>query len=88
MPPEEVAEKTLEATYVDDPTQNVPLNWPQSGRIEFRNVTIRYDEDGPDILKDVSLIFDAGERIAIVGRTGSGKSTVQASASISTFLNV
>jgi ABC-type multidrug transport system fused ATPase/permease subunit len=39
-------------------------------------VTIRYDQDGPDILKDVSLKFEAGERVAVVGRTGSGKSTL------------
>ncbi len=54
----------------------IPKNWPLSGSVELRNVTIRYQPDGPDILKDVNLKFDAGERVAIVGRTGSGKSTV------------
>ncbi|KAK3390387.1 hypothetical protein B0H63DRAFT_113119 [Podospora didyma] len=53
-----------------------PPHWPQTGSIEFRNVTIRYDKDGADILKNVSLKFKAGERVAIVGRTGSGKSTL------------
>ncbi|ROW09475.1 hypothetical protein VMCG_02441 [Cytospora schulzeri] len=56
--------------------ENLPTDWPRSGTIEFRNVTIRYDPDGPDILKDINLSFAAGERIAIVGRTGSGKSTL------------
>jgi ABC-type bacteriocin/lantibiotic exporter with double-glycine peptidase domain len=56
----------------DRPTND----WPQTGSVEFRNVTIRYDPQGPDILKDVNLSFAAGERVAIVGRTGSGKSTV------------
>lgn len=51
-------------------------SWPATGSIEFRNVTIRYDQDGPDILKDVNLKFKAGERVAVVGRTGSGKSTL------------
>ncbi|KAJ4390767.1 hypothetical protein N0V93_004365 [Gnomoniopsis smithogilvyi] len=55
---------------------SIPKNWPQTGAIEFRNVTIRYDPNGPDILKDVNLSFSAGERIAVVGRTGSGKSTL------------
>ena len=50
-------------------------DWPRTGSVEFRNVTIRYDPDGPDILKDVNLRLEAGERVAVVGRTGSGKST-------------
>lgn len=54
----------------------VPKSWPTTGEIEFRNVTIRYDPDGPDVLTDVNLKFKAGERVAVVGRTGSGKSTV------------
>ncbi|KAH7328050.1 P-loop containing nucleoside triphosphate hydrolase protein [Stachybotrys elegans] len=62
--------------YVDDESQVIPSDWPRSGDIEFRNVTIRYDMDGPDILTDVNLKFKAGERVAVVGRTGSGKSTL------------
>lgn len=53
----------------------IPNGWPQSGEIEFRNVTVRY-EDGPNILTDINLKFKAGERVAIIGRTGSGKTTV------------
>ncbi len=56
----------------------MPPNWPATGSIEFRNVTVRYDSDGPDILKNINLRFNAGERVAVVGRTGSGKSTVSA----------
>ncbi|KAK5628524.1 hypothetical protein RRF57_004239 [Xylaria bambusicola] len=62
--------------YSDDPSVVLPKNWPRSGEIEFRNVTIKYDEDGPEILKNVNLKFAAGERVAVVGRTGSGKSTL------------
>ncbi|POR32275.1 ATP-binding cassette transporter abc4 [Tolypocladium paradoxum] len=65
-----------EGEYADDETKVIPKNWPSSGQIEFRNVTIRYDADGPDILTDVNLKFKAGERVAVVGRTGSGKSTL------------
>ncbi|PNY30047.1 ATP-binding cassette transporter abc4 [Tolypocladium capitatum] len=65
-----------EGGYADDETRVIPKNWPRSGEIEFRNVTVRYDADGPDILSDVNLKFRAGERVAVVGRTGSGKSTL------------
>jgi ABC-type bacteriocin/lantibiotic exporter with double-glycine peptidase domain len=54
----------------------VPAGWPRTGAVEFRNVTVRYDVDGQDILKDINLTFEAGERVAVIGRTGSGKSTV------------
>ena len=51
--------------------------WPTSGRVEFRHVTARYNIDkGPDVLQDVSFSTQRGERIALVGRTGSGKSTL------------
>lgn len=66
-----------EGEYADDETHVIPKKWPHSGEVEFRNVTIRYDPDGPNILTDVNLKFKAGERVAVVGRTGSGKSTVR-----------
>ncbi|KOS17961.1 ATP-binding cassette transporter abc4 [Escovopsis weberi] len=65
-----------EGEYADDETRTIPKAWPLSGEIEFRNVTIRYDENGPNILTNVNLKFKAGERVAVVGRTGSGKSTL------------
>lgn len=57
----------------------MPADWPRSGEVEFRDVTIKYDPDGPEILKNINLKFAAGERVAVVGRTGSGKSTVSIS---------
>lgn len=53
-----------------------PASWPCSGTIEFRNVTARYAPDGPDILKNITFTLRSGERVAVVGRTGSGKSTL------------
>ncbi|KAF5691416.1 ATP-binding protein cassette (ABC) transporter [Fusarium circinatum] len=78
LEPEEKDDKTYpeEGEYTDDPCHVIPQNWPRSGEIEFRNVTIRYDPDGSDILTGINLKFKAGERVAIIGRTGSGKSTL------------
>ena len=47
-----------------------------TGSIELSHVTFRYDDDTPDVLKDLSLKIHAGEYIAVVGRTGCGKSTL------------
>ncbi len=46
-----------------------------AGRIEFDHVSFAYG-DGPDILADFDAVIEPGETVAIVGRTGSGKSTV------------
>ncbi|KAF5861943.1 hypothetical protein ETB97_012342 [Aspergillus alliaceus] len=54
----------------------IPASWPTSGRVEFHNVSARYQEDGPDVLRNVSFVANPGERIGLVGRTGSGKSTL------------
>ena len=44
--------------------------------ITFENVSFRYTEDTPDVLKNVSFSLKRGNRIALVGTTGSGKSTI------------
>ena len=47
-----------------------------SGAIELNNVTFRYREDMPAILDDLSLRIRPGQYVAIVGKTGCGKSTL------------
>ncbi|XP_020289981.1 multidrug resistance-associated protein 5-like isoform X2 [Pseudomyrmex gracilis] len=51
-------------------------NWPSRGKIEFKAVQLRYREELPLVLVDVSFSIKAGEKIGIVGRTGSGKSSL------------
>lgn len=46
------------------------------GRIAFSNVSYRYEADGPDVLYDIDFEIPAGSTLAIVGRTGAGKSTL------------
>ncbi len=49
---------------------------PITGRIEFRNLTFRYHPDREPVLRDIDLTIEAGQTVAFVGRTGSGKSTL------------
>ncbi|HOW27323.1 MAG TPA: NHLP bacteriocin export ABC transporter permease/ATPase subunit [Elusimicrobiota bacterium] len=46
------------------------------GRIDMNHVTFRYKPDGPKILDDVSFSVKPGEFVALVGQSGSGKSTI------------
>jgi ABC-type multidrug transport system fused ATPase/permease subunit len=53
----------------------MPTPLPTGGAIEVDRASFRYG-DGPLVLRDVSLRIEAGERLAVVGPTGAGKSTV------------
>ncbi len=46
------------------------------GDVRFRSVTFRYTPDGPPVLEGFDLHLPPGQTVALVGRTGSGKSTV------------
>ena len=49
---------------------------PINGAIEFRNLTFRYHQNDEPVLKNINLKIAAGQTVAFVGRTGSGKSTI------------
>ncbi|XP_033614350.1 multidrug resistance-associated protein 1 isoform X4 [Fukomys damarensis] len=53
-----------------------PSNWPQVGRVEFRDYSLRYREDLDLVLKHINFIIEGGEKVGIVGRTGAGKSSL------------
>lgn len=46
------------------------------GKVEFKNVSLTYDDTNIEALKDVSFTVEKGETIAILGKTGSGKSSI------------
>jgi ATP-binding cassette, subfamily B, multidrug efflux pump len=72
--------KRMNAIWAIQPTikdaDDVKTQPAIEGKIEFRNLTFRYNSEDRPILKDVNLTIEAGQTVALVGRTGSGKSTL------------
>ncbi|KAG2719367.1 hypothetical protein I3843_03G254600 [Carya illinoinensis] len=53
-----------------------PASWPENGTIEMIDLKVRYKENLPTVLHGITCTFPGGKNIGIVGRTGSGKSTL------------
>ncbi|KAF1002288.1 putative ABC transporter C family member 15 [Apium graveolens] len=53
-----------------------PSNWPETGTIRFKNLQIRYAEHLPSVLKNITCTIPGKKKVGVVGRTGSGKSTL------------
>ena len=51
-------------------------NWPEQGKIEFKNLSLQYRPETPLVLKNLTFNVKQGDKIGIVGRTGAGKSTI------------
>lgn len=75
-------ERLHEYAYWDEHEESfdkpAPKNksWPQSGRIEAKNLSVRYRKGLPLVISDLSFVIESGQKVGIVGRTGSGKSTL------------
>ncbi|KAH7024619.1 uncharacterized protein B0I36DRAFT_366548 [Microdochium trichocladiopsis] len=78
-PPGTMDQHAAESSLLPATELGLDNTWPRQGRIELRNVSASYSGD-PEalVLKDVSLSIKAREKVALVGRTGSGKSSLVA----------
>ncbi|XP_043864283.1 ATP-binding cassette sub-family C member 4 isoform X2 [Drosophila mojavensis] len=75
-------ERVLEYTELEqeqsphsDSNELSPL-WPQHGKIEFRDMSLRYDPNGLAVLNHLNLVIEPGWKVGVVGRTGAGKSSL------------
>ncbi|KAK9101118.1 hypothetical protein Scep_024548 [Stephania cephalantha] len=59
---------------VDD--KRPPPAWPSKGRIDLQDLKIKYRPNAPLVLKGITCTFKEGTRVGVVGRTGSGKTTL------------
>ncbi|KAF9038074.1 hypothetical protein BJ165DRAFT_1604107 [Panaeolus papilionaceus] len=53
-----------------------PAAWPTSGDLRVENLSARYSKNGPLVLHNLSFHIQSGQRVGVVGRTGSGKSSL------------
>lgn len=63
-PPHEIAERKPQAP------------WPSEGRVQIKDVFLKYRPELPDVLRGLTMDVAPGEKIGIVGRTGAGKSSI------------
>ncbi|RDW83780.1 Multidrug transporter (ABC) [Aspergillus mulundensis] len=70
--------ETPREVQVGEPHSPSP-GWPQRGLIQFKGVTASYGFTSPPVLNDVTITVQPGEKLAICGRTGCGKSSLVSS---------
>ena len=72
---ERILETLSEQEDIKDASDAYPLP-PVSGQVDFNHVDFLYDEEKGYVLKDLNLHIKPGERVALVGQTGVGKTTI------------
>ena len=71
-----MSELPQESSMATDEKNRPPEDWPAKGKLEFRDVALRYRPGLPLALNGLSFTIEAGQRCGVVGRTGAGKSSI------------
>lgn len=67
---------TVAAASAGGKAETLPEGWPRTGGIDIHNLYMKYRTDTPMVLKGLNVSIKGGERVGVVGRTGSGKSSL------------
>ncbi|XP_055676614.1 ATP-binding cassette sub-family C member 4-like [Lutzomyia longipalpis] len=69
--------KYCNAEQEEDPPkpEKIRRTWPECGRIVYKEMSLSYEENGEDVIKNISFNFGAREKVGIVGESGAGKSS-------------
>ncbi|KAJ5177772.1 uncharacterized protein N7500_000471 [Penicillium coprophilum] len=65
--------------YNTEHTVDPGLRWPSSGNLHVNGVSVGYTKSSPLALRNISFVVKPGQKTVVVGRTGSGKSTLMLS---------
>ncbi|XP_012135510.2 ATP-binding cassette sub-family C member 4 isoform X5 [Megachile rotundata] len=57
-------------------SKDPPDDWPKYGEVTLKNVSMKYEEDKPPVLKNLNVTIEPGWKVGIVGRTGAGKTSL------------
>ncbi|CAG2108689.1 unnamed protein product, partial [Medioppia subpectinata] len=65
-----------EAALESTPDRKPPPDWPQTGDIEFNDMSLQYADCPHKVLNGLNVSIKGGEKVGVVGRTGAGKSSL------------
>ena len=79
-------ERVLKLEKIPQEVDNASIDiskksWPEEGKLEYKDVVLRYRKNTDIVLNKLSFCVKGGEKVGIVGRTGAGKSTISSSLS-------
>ena len=79
-------ERVLKLEKIPQEVDNASIDvsktlWPKTGKLDFKDVVLRYRKNTDIVLNKLSFSVKGGEKVGIVGRTGAGKSTISSSLS-------
>lgn len=71
-------ERTYEYSKTEPETDggSTILDWPNRGKLEFRNVTLKYSSNPKSVLNNLNFVIEPNQKVGIIGRTGAGKSSI------------